>query len=212
MPSKEELLKAMHDGVVEFETEKATEAANQWIADGHPALEGIMDGLVAGMNTVGQLFKDQEYFVPEVLLCAESMNAGLDILKPHLTATGEKAGKVVIGTIQGDIHDLGKNLVSMMLEVGGFEVIDLGNNVEFQTYVDAAIEHKADIVAVSAMMTTTMMGIKKLLPMLRAACPEAKVLIGGAPVTGAVVKMFGADGYTASAVDIAAEARRVLGR
>lgn len=211
MPSKEELLKAMHDGVVEFETEKATEAATQWIADGHPALEGIMDGLVAGMNTVGQLFKDQEYFVPEVLLCAESMNAGLDILKPHLTATGEKAGKVVIGTIQGDIHDLGKNLVSMMLEVGGFEVIDLGNNVEFQTYVDAAIEHKADIVAVSAMMTTTMMGIKKLLPMLRAACPEAKVLIGGAPVTGAVVKMFGADGYTASAVDIAAEARRVLG-
>jgi len=211
MPSKEELLKAMHDGVVEFETEKATEAANQWIADGHPALEGIMDGLVAGMNTVGQLFKDQEYFVPEVLLCAESMNAGLDILKPHLTATGEKAGKVVIGTIQGDIHDLGKNLVSMMLEVGGFEVIDLGNNVEFQTYVDAAIEHKADIVAISAMMTTTMMGIKKLLPMLRAACPEAKVLIGGAPVTGAVVKMFGADGYTASAVDIAAEARRVLG-
>ena len=212
MPSKEELLKAMHDGVVEFETEKAVDAAKQWIADGHSALEGIMDGLVAGMNTVGQLFKDQEYFVPEFLLCAESMNSGLDILKPHLTSTGDKAGKVVIGTIQGDIHDLGKNLVSMMLEVGGFEVIDLGNNVEFQTYVDAAIEHKADIVAISAMMTTTMMGIKKLLPMLRASCPDAKVLIGGAPVTGAVVKMFGAEGYAASAVDVSAEARRVLGR
>ena len=140
------------------------------------------------------------------------MNSGLDILKPHLTSTGDKAGKVVIGTIQGDIHDLGKNLVSMMLEVGGFEVIDLGNNVEFQTYVDAAIEHKADIVAISAMMTTTMMGIKKLLPMLRASCPDAKVLIGGAPVTGAVVKMFGAEGYAASAVDVSAEARRVLGR
>lgn len=210
MPTPEELLKTMHDGVVNFEDEAVRQAASQWLADGHPPLQGIMDGLVAGMNSVGKLFKAQEYFVPEVLLCAEAMNAGLDILKAHLDAAESKAGVIVIGTIQGDIHDLGKNLVSLMLEVGGFTVLDLGYDVAFERFVDEAVRNKADIVAISAMMTTTMMGIKKLIPMLRAACPDAKILIGGAPVTSAVVKMFGADGFTPSAVDIADEARRVL--
>lgn len=211
MPSQEELLKSMHDGVVQFDEEQCRTAATQWITDGHAPLKGIMDGLVAGMGTVGVLFKNQEYFVPEVLLSAEAMNAGLDILKEHIKGEDvPKTGSIVLGTIQGDIHDLGKNLVRLMLEVGGFTVHDIGVNVEHDKFIEAVETFKPDLVGISAMMTTTMMGMKQLIPRLRECRPEAGILVGGAPVTTLIAKTFNADGFSDSAVDVVAEAKRVM--
>lgn len=211
MPTLEELLKTMHDGVVSFDEDGVRRAAQQLLDDGHDPLRGILDGLSAGMNTVGQLFKDQEYFVPEVLLCSEAMNAGVAVLAPHLKASeATSEGTVVLGTVQGDVHDIGKNLVKMMLEVGGFTVHDLGVNVPHEKFVEEAVRTGADLVGISAMMTTTMMGMKKVIALLRQANPKVGVLIGGAPVTGAIVKLFAADGYAPSAADVVAEAKRVM--
>jgi corrinoid protein of di/trimethylamine methyltransferase len=206
-----EILKTMHDAVVGFDDEGARKAAEQLIAEGFDPFTGIMEGLAGGMNTVGELFKKQEYFVPEVLLCAEAMNAGLAVLSPHLKAGEARSeGTVIIGTVQGDIHDIGKNLVKMMLEVGGFKVHDLGVDVPHEKFVEEAVRVKADIVGVSSMMTTTMMGMKKLIPMLKEASPSVAVMIGGAPVTPAIVKMFKADGFAASAADVVVEAKRLV--
>jgi len=211
MPSPDDILKILHDSVVTFEEEKTHAAAQQWIEAGYEPLRGIMDGLVAGMNEVGQLFKRQEYFVPEVLLCAEAMNAGLEVLKPHVKGESMgNAGTIVLGTIQGDIHDLGKNLVRLMLEVDGFTVHDIGVNVEHERFVETLEQTNAQLVGISAMMTTTMMGMKQLIPKLRDSRPNVGILIGGAPVTPAVAKMFQADGFAVTAVEVAAEARRVL--
>lgn len=180
MPSSEEILKSIHDAVVAYDEEGVQKAATLYIEEGHDALRGITDGLAAGMNTVGILFKNQEYYVPEVLLCAEAMKIGLDILTPHLKAGDAKSrGKIVLGTIQGDIHDIGKNLVKLMLEIAGFTVYDLGTNVPYQTFVDELIRTEADVVGISAMMTTTMMGMKKVIQLVREAKPEVGILIGG---------------------------------
>jgi methanogenic corrinoid protein MtbC1 len=170
-----------------------------------------MEGLAAGMATVGKLFKAQEYYVPEVLLCAEAMQIGLGILTPHLRAgRSETKGKVVLGTIQGDIHDIGKDLVKLMLDISGFTVYDLGTNVPYQAYVDELIRTDADIVGISAMMTTTMMGMKKVIQMVKEVKPDVGILIGGAPVTKEIVKMFKADGSAQSAADVVDEVKRVL--
>ncbi|MCE5335726.1 MAG: cobalamin-dependent protein [Desulfobacteraceae bacterium] len=213
MPSIEESLKRLHDAVVAFDEDGTVLAAQDYLDEGHEALEGIMRGLAAGMNTVGQLFKSQEYYVPEVLLCAEAMQAGLRVLTPHLRAgQSESRGKIVLGTIQGDVHDIGKNLVKLMLEIAGFTVYDLGVNVAHQTFVDEAARTGADVVGISAMMTTTMMGMKKVIQILREARPEVRILIGGAPVTAEIVKMFKADGYAQSAADVVDAVERVLAR
>jgi methanogenic corrinoid protein MtbC1 len=211
MPDIEELLKAMHDEVVSFNEEGVREATAAFNAAEYDPLRGILDGLAAGMNTVGRLFKEQEYFVPEVLLCAEAMNAGVELLKPRMRAAEVKSeGTVVLGTVQGDVHDIGKNLVKMMLEVGGFTVHDLGANVPHERFVEEVLRTDADLVGISAMMTTTMMGMKTVIPMIKAGKPGVGVLVGGAPVTHQIAAMFKADGYTQSAADIVAEAKRVM--
>ncbi len=211
MPDIEELLKAMHDEVVSFNEEGVREATAAFNAAEYDPLRGILDGLAAGMNTVGRLFKDQEYFVPEVLLCAEAMNAGVELLKPRMRGAEVKSeGTVVLGTVQGDVHDIGKNLVKMMLEVGGFTVHDLGANVPHERFVEEVLRTDADLVGISAMMTTTMMGMKTVIPMIKAGKPGVGVLVGGAPVTHQIAAMFKADGYTQSAADIVAEAKRVM--
>ncbi len=211
MPSSEEILKSIHDAVVAYDEDGVQKAATLYIEEGHDALQGITDGLAAGMVTVGELFKNQEYYVPEVLLCAEAMRIGLDILTPHLKAGDAKSrGKIVLGTIQGDIHDIGKNLVKLMLEIAGFTVYDLGTNVPYQTFVDELLRTEADVVGISAMMTTTMMGMKKVIQLVRDAKPEVAILIGGAPVSKEVVKMFKADGHATAAADVVDEVKRVM--
>ena len=196
MPSKEELLNRMVDGVIKFDEEQVREAAQQFADEKYDPLEGIIDGLAAGMSEVGKLFEKKGYFVPEVLMCADALYVGLNILRPLVPKSdvAEKR-KIILGTIQGDVHDIGKNLVKMMLDVGGFEVYDLGVDVPMEKFVDEQTRINADIVAISAMMTTTMLGMKKLIPQLRGKNPDVCIMVGGAPLTQEVAKLFGADGY-----------------
>ena len=169
----------------------------------------LNDGLLAGMSVIGEKFKNNEIFVPEVLVSARAMNMGAQLLKPHLTANGVVAnGKVCIGTVQGDLHDIGKNLVKMMLESKGLEVIDLGTDVAPETFVKTAIEQDCQIICCSALLTTTMPTMEEVVKAAEAACirDKVKIMIGGAPVSEEYCQKIGADCYTpdaASAADAA---------
>jgi len=213
MASKEELLKQLSDGVVEYDEEVVKNAAQSFLDDGYPALDGIMDGLAAGMVIVGDLYERNEYFVPEVLMCADALYAGLDILRPHVPADiSTVKGQVVIGTVQGDVHDIGKNLVKMMFDVAGFTVHDLGRDVPLENFVEEQMRTDSDIVAMSAMMTTTMLGMKKVVQMIKEKNPDVAIMLGGAPVTKDVASLFGADGYAESAGNAVQEAIKMISR
>ncbi len=206
---KEDLYKQMSDAVVEFNEDKVKDLAQVSIDLSLDPVETILNGLSKGMLIVGDLYDKKEYFVPEVLLCAEAMQLGLDVLQPHIEKSESRGeGLVIIGTVQGDIHDIGKDIVKLMLDVGGFKVFDLGKDVPLLKFADEAGRLDADVVAMSAMMTTTMMGMKKAIPMIREAAPKAGIMIGGAPVTIEIAKAFGADGYAENAgtvIDAAVE-------
>ena len=162
----------------------------------------LKDGLIAAMGEVGRLFEENEYFVPEMLVAARAMQGGLAILKPHLAAGGSiSAGKAVVGTVKGDLHDIGKNLVAMMLEGAGFEVIDLGTDVTPDKFVKAVIEHKPHVIGMSALLTTTMPSMSGTVKALQEAGvrDQVKVMIGGAPVTDGFARQIGADGYSPDA-------------
>ncbi len=213
MASKEELLEQMKNGVVEYEEDTVKEGAQAWLDDGFDALEGIMDGLAAGMEVVGELYDKNEYFVPEVLMCADALYAGLDILRPHVPeqGTGPKS-QVVIGSIQGDVHDIGKNLVKMMFDVAGWDVHDLGRDVPLEDFVEKQMSTDSEVVAMSAMMTTTMLGMKKVIKMIKEKNPNVAIMLGGAPVTKDVANLFGADGYAESAGNAVSEGIKMIGR
>lgn len=183
----------------------------QALNEGVKAEDILNDGLVAGMNVVGEKFRNNEVFVPEVLVAARAMNAGLKVLKPSLQVEGvEPLGKAVICTVKDDMHDIGKNLVKMMIEGQGIECIDLGVDVEPQKVVDAVIESGAKVVCLSALLTTTMMGQKDVIDALKAANirDKVKVMVGGAPVTQQFADEIGADCYTLDAASAAQAARK----
>ncbi len=208
---KEEILKKLAEAVVEFEEDVAKEWAQIALDEGMDAFEAIMDGLAAGMETVGDLYDQQEYFVPELLMSADALYAGLDILKPHIKQEAvKKMGQVVIGTVQGDVHDIGKNIIKLMFEVGGFEVHDLGRDVPLEKFVEEQLKTDAEIVAMSAMMTTTMVGMKKVIEMIKAKNPKVAIMLGGAPVTQDVAALWGADGYAESAGNAVQEAIKMI--
>ena len=208
---KEEILKKLAEAVVEFEEDMAKEWAQIALDEGMDAFEAIMDGLAAGMETVGDLYDQQEYFVPELLMSADALYAGLDILKPHIKqADVKKMGQVVIGTVQGDVHDIGKNIIKLMFDVGGFEVHDLGRDVPLEKFVEEQLKTDAEIVAMSAMMTTTMVGMKKVIEMIKAKNPNVAIMLGGAPVTQDVAELWGADGYAESAGNAVQEAIKMI--
>lgn len=211
--SKEELLAKLSECVVEMEEEEIVEVANEYIEAGYDALEGIMDGLIDGMEKVSELFEEEEYFVTDVLLCSDAMYAGIEVLKPHLTEDDKSgpAKKVVIGVIEGDTHDIGKNLVKILLDTAGFEIYDLGRDVPLEAFVDKAVEVEADIIALSTLMTTTMIGMKKVIEMLeeRGIRDKVKVMIGGSPVSPRFAKEIGADGYSTNAVEAVKLARKL---
>ena len=208
---KEEILKKLAEAVVEFEEDMAREWAQIALDEGMDAFEAIMNGLAAGMETVGDLYDQQEYFVPELLMSADALYAGLDILKPHIKQDAvKKMGQVVIGTVQGDVHDIGKNIIKLMFEVGGFEVHDLGRDVPLEKFVEEQLKTDAEIVAMSAMMTTTMVGMKKVIEMIKAKNPKVAIMLGGAPVTQDVAKLWGADGYAESAGNAVQEAIKMI--
>jgi 5-methyltetrahydrofolate--homocysteine methyltransferase len=173
----------------------------------------LKKGLIPAMDRIGVLFKNNEIYIPEVLIAARAMHAGLAVLKPALAkSTGAPAAKVVIGTVKGDLHDIGKNLVGMMLEGGGFEVIDIGADVPPEKFIQAAKEHGAKIIGMSALLTTTMMQMKTTIEALKAAGLKdgIKTLVGGAPVTAEFARQIGADGYASDAASAVTKIKEVL--
>jgi len=213
MATKEELLEILKDGVINYKEEEVKEASQTALDDGHTAIEMIMDGLAAGMEVVGDLYEKQEYFVPEVLMCADALYAGLKILRPHVPKQeGGSVSQVVIGSIQGDVHDIGKNLVKMMFDVAGWEVYDLGRDVPLEKFVEEQLRTDAQVVAMSAMMTTTMLGMRKVIKMIKEKNPNVAIMLGGAPVTKDVANLFGADGYAESAGNAVAEGIKMISR
>ena len=213
MATKAELIELLKDGVINYKEEQVKQAAQEAVEAGHPALEMIMDGLAAGMEVVGDLYDRQEYFVPEVLMCADALYGGLDILRPHVPKReGGMVAQVVIGSIQGDVHDIGKNLVKMMFDVAGWMVHDLGRDVPLEKFVEEQLRTDAEVVAMSAMMTTTMLGMKKVIKMIKDKNPNVAIMLGGAPVTKDVANLFGADGYAESAGNAVSEGIKMIAR
>jgi len=208
-------LQALADNIIKGKKTPAVEMTTQAIAEGVAPQSIINDGLIAGMAVVGEKFKNNEFYVPEVLIAARAMKECMALLKPLLEKAGVKpVGTVAIGTVKGDLHDIGKNLVAMMLQGNGFEVIDLGVDVSPEKFIEACKTQGAQIVALSALLTTTMPGMKTTIDAIEAAGmrSDVKVMIGGAPVTQKFSDEIGADGYSpdaASAVDKAKELLRI---
>ena len=197
----QEILDRLKQGVVDYDEDAVIAAANDALAEQMDAHSAVFDGLVPGMVEVGRLYEEQEYFVPEMLMCADAMYAGLNILKPHMMAKkdGGAKGVVVMGVVQGDVHDIGKNIVRMMFDASGFEVHDLGRDVPLDKFVEEQLKTDSDLVCLSAMMTTTMVGMKDIIEKIKEKNPKCKIMIGGAPVTSDIASRWGADGYARDA-------------
>jgi 5-methyltetrahydrofolate--homocysteine methyltransferase len=203
----EKIMTSLYHG----EEDEVTSLVHEALDDGLDPQDVLQNGLIAGMDQVGVDFKSGELFVPEVLVAARAMHAGMAVLRP-LLAEGSKigAGKLVVGTVQGDLHDIGKNLVKMMMEGAGFEIVDLGTDVKPQDFVEAVREHKPDLLGMSALLTTTMVNMKTTIEALQEAGlrDSVKIMVGGAPVTQEYARDIGADAFApdaAAAVDIARE-------
>ncbi|ATW25482.1 corrinoid protein [Candidatus Formimonas warabiya] len=211
-PEKErEILELLKDGVVNFDEDLVAEVSQQALDLGMDAYKTVFEGLVPGMQEVGRLYEEQEYFVPEMLMCADALYAGLNILKPHMT-NREKGikGQVVMGVVQGDVHDIGKNIVKMMFDVAGFEVHDLGRDVPLDKFLEEQLKTDSELVCLSAMMTTTMVGMKEVITKIKERNPKVKIMIGGAPVTEDIADKWGADGYAKDASNALQEAINMI--
>ena len=209
----EPIVKEIYTNVMEGQVNAVKENVQSAIDAGIPVSEILNDGMIAAMAEVGHLFEEGECFVPEMLVAARAMQAGLSLLKPHLK-NGEvvSAGKVAIGTVKGDLHDIGKNLVSMMLESAGFEIIDLGTDVPPEKFVEAVRNQGAQILALSALLTTTMQSMKDTIDALNTAGlrGQVKVMIGGAPITQNYADQIGADGFSPDASRAVATAKELV--
>jgi corrinoid protein of di/trimethylamine methyltransferase len=209
---REEILQDLADGVLNLDEELAVQAAHEAVAAGLNAFDAITNGLVVGMNQAGKLYDEEEYFVPELLICSDAMYAALDVLKPHLKKSDatEKFG-CVIGVVEGDTHDIGKNLVKIMLDVAGFEMHDLGRNVPLADFVEKAKEVDAKLICLSTLMTTTMDGMSSVIEMLKeeGIRDRFKVLVGGGPISQAFADRIGADGYADNAAGAVKVAQRL---
>ncbi|MBK7930302.1 MAG: corrinoid protein [Bryobacterales bacterium] len=205
-------LRTLHDAILEGNAKQAAALTQEALAEGLAPLDIIQQAMVPAMDEVGRRFECEEYFVPELLLSARAMKAALEPVRPLLVASGmQPVGRVVIGTVKGDLHDIGKNLVAALLEGGGFEVIDLGADVPAQKFVDAVQSSGAGIVALSALLTVTMPSMKSTIEALDHAGVRSrvKVIVGGAPVTQQFADQIGADGYSENATAAVALARRL---
>ena len=212
----EELYKSMSDSIVDGDMEKATGLANKAVADGLDLLAVMENGYTAGIQKVGTLWEQGEYFLPELMRGAEIMKGAMGILLPHITkdpSSGQGVKKVVIGTVAGDIHDIGKTIVGTMLAANGFDVEDLGSDVPLEKFVEKVKEGNADLVCLSALLTTTMNGQKTVVDMLaqEGLRSGVKVMVGGAPVTDEWSKECGADGFGENAIAAVDLAKQLLG-
>jgi len=200
-------LKALADAVIRGDQATAVNVTKQALKEGTAPKQVLDQGLIAGMDVVGSRFKNNEIYIPEVLIAARAMKMAMEVLEPELAKAGVKPiGKLIIGTVQGDLHDIGKNLVAMMLKGAGFEVIDLGVDVSPDKFATEAKARNVNLIGMSALLTTTMPGMEKTIKALQTAGVKAKVMVGGAPVTQSFADRIGAHGYSpdaASAVDMA---------
>jgi 5-methyltetrahydrofolate--homocysteine methyltransferase len=209
----ESILQEIYDSIVDGNQKNVAAKAQEALELGIPAEQILNDALIVAMSEVGHLFEEGEFFVPEMLVSARAMQNGLNLLKPHLVqANVQSAGKVVAGTVQGDLHDIGKNLVCMMLEGAAFEIVDLGSDVSADKFVEAVRKNGAQIVAMSALLTTTMPNMQTTIAALKAAGlrEKVKVMVGGAPVTQQYADQIGADGYAVDASKAVALAKKLL--
>lgn len=206
-------LEALYNAVMEGDAAEAATQVQAALDAGVPPSNILNKGCIAAMGEVGRLFEEGEMFVPEMLIAARAMQAAMNILKPQL-AEGEivSAGKIVVGTVSGDLHDIGKNLVGMMMEGAGFEVVDLGTDVKPEAFVDAVREHRPNLIGMSALLTTTMPSMKATVEALTEAGlrDQVKVLVGGAPVTQGFADSIGADGYAPDASSASRRAKKLL--
>jgi 5-methyltetrahydrofolate--homocysteine methyltransferase len=206
-------LQQLYEAIVTGDASASRNLTQQALAEGIDPLKLINDYMVPAMDEVGRRFECSEFFVPELLIAARAMKAALELIRPLLTARGQQpAGRVAIGTVRGDLHDIGKNLVASLLEGGGFEVIDLGVNVTPEKFIATIKERNANIIALSALLTTTMPAMKSTIEALKQAGvrEKVKVLVGGAPITQKFADEIGADGYSENAVGAVALAKRAV--
>jgi 5-methyltetrahydrofolate--homocysteine methyltransferase len=198
----DDIISKIYQGVLNGDREVVTAAVQEAINSKMTAEKILKEGMMSAMSEVGRLFEEGEYFVPELLIAARAMQGGMELLKPMLVAEDiEPVGRIVIGTVKGDLHDIGKNLVGMMLQGAGFEVTDLGSDVDAQKFVDAVKSTNAHVIGMSALLTTTMSNMPSTIEALKAAGlrDKVKVLVGGAPLTKAYADQIGADGYAPDA-------------
>jgi corrinoid protein of di/trimethylamine methyltransferase len=208
-----EILGELRKAVYEFEEDDAVKWAKIALDEGVDPFVATMDGLAAGMIDAGESYNNKEYFVPELLMCADALYAGLDILKPAVEASGREAavkGSIVLGVVEGDVHDIGKNLVKMMFEVAGWNVYDLGKDVPLDKFVEEQIRTNSEVVGLSALMTTSMLAMPEVIKRLRARNPNVRIMIGGAPINPEVAEKYGADGYAKTASTAVDEAINLL--
>lgn len=205
------IFKKINEAIEDGDLDEVVDLVEEALEDEEDAADIMNKGLIAGMNTVGELFKDGELFVPEVLMSANAMDAGMELIKPYLKQGDiQKAGKMVFCTVKGDLHDIGKKLCVMMLEGAGYEVVDLGVDIGVQQIVDAAKEHRPDIIAMSAMLTTTMVTMDETIAALKAEGLEnIKIMVGGAPLSGDYADGIGAN-YSEDAVTAVELADRLM--
>jgi len=209
----QEILKELREALVNFDEDKVVELSKVALEEGVDPFVVTMDGLAEGMIQVGDLYNKKEYFVPELLMCADALYAGLDLLKPAILASGRKPeakGSIVLGVVEGDVHDIGKNLIKMMFDVAGWTVYDLGKDVPLEKFVDELVRTNSDIVGLSALMTTSMVSMPEIVKKLKEHNPKVRIMLGGAPITPEIVEKYGADGYAESAGTAVDEAIKLI--
>ncbi|MFQ6016016.1 MAG: corrinoid protein [Anaerolineae bacterium] len=208
------LLEQIRDSLQGTDVDRTTTLVRQALKEGIPALEILNEGLIAGMDVIGERFRIGEVFLPEVMVAARAMSAAMEVLEPYLTDRGvDFRGRLVIGTVKGDIHDIGKNLVAMMMRGAGFEVFDLGINTPVREFVKAVKEKQADLLCLSALLTTTMLEMKATIQALEKAGlrSQVKIMVGGSPVTQEFADQIGADACAPNALIAVERARELLG-
>lgn len=212
--SSKEILEKLKTVIINFDLEGCGKAAQEALELGISPYEAIMEGMAKGMEAVGGKYSSGEYFLPELVMAGETMKAGMEVLMPHLSrATGQKRRRVLIGTVEGDLHDIGKNIVIAMLMSSAFEVIDLGVDVSADVFVEKTRKLKPNIVAMSALLTSTMPAMKEVIDALRSANlrDKVKIMVGGRPLTEEYAKQIGADAYGKDGIEAAKKAKQLLG-
>lgn len=215
MSRKEEIIKLLSDNVLEMEEDDVVELSEEYVKLGYPVEEAITNGLIDGMNRAGVLYDEEEYFITDILLCSDAMYAGIDVMKPYMEDKAEesKKARAVIGVVEGDTHDIGKNLVKIMMETAGFEMIDLGRDVTKEQFIETIKKENADLLCMSTLMTTTMSSMEEVIEELKkeGLRESLKVMIGGGPISKRFADKIGADGYSANAVEAVKLANRLMG-